>query len=52
MGMLISLGESELQDMIDNDHGAEITCHFCNEQFRVSEEELVILKSAAGAPIE
>lgn len=52
MGMLISLGESELQDMIDKDHGAEITCHFCNEQYRVSEDELVVLKSMAGAPIE
>lgn len=46
-GMLISLGPAELQSMIDEDHGAEINCHFCNEQYTVSEQELVALKQAA-----
>ena len=28
---LISLGEAELTDMIETEHGAELTCHFCNK---------------------
>lgn len=34
------LGEAEIQSMIDQDHGAEVTCHFCNEVYDVTEEEL------------
>ena len=37
------LGEAEIQSMIDEDHGAEATCHFCNEVYQVSEEELQAL---------
>jgi molecular chaperone Hsp33 len=38
--MLRSLGAAELQDMIATDHGAEITCRFCNEVYRLDEAEL------------
>ncbi len=38
--MLQSLGEAELRAMIEEDHGAEITCHFCNEVYRFDENEL------------
>ena len=38
---LISVGKSELQDMIEKDHGAELTCHFCNEKYQFSESDLV-----------
>lgn len=43
MGALRMLGEAELIDMIQTDKGAEATCHFCNEVYRVSESELVAL---------
>lgn len=38
--VLVSLGEDELSDMIENEHGAEITCHFCNTVYSFGEDEL------------
>lgn len=37
------LGEAEINAMIEEDHGAEATCHFCNEVYQVSEDELTSL---------
>lgn len=37
---LISLGTKELQEMIDEDHGAEAVCHFCNNKYQFDEKEL------------
>lgn len=37
------LGEAEIEAMIREDHGAEATCHFCNEAYQISEEELKAL---------
>jgi len=37
------LGEDELQDMIEKDNGAEATCHFCNEIYRTSSDQLAEL---------
>lgn len=34
------LGEDEIKAMIEEDHGADAKCHFCNEVYKVSEEEL------------
>lgn len=34
------LGEAELKDMIEKDGGAEGTCHFCNEIYRVGKSDL------------
>ncbi|GAB3054725.1 Hsp33 family molecular chaperone HslO [Virgibacillus ainsalahensis] len=38
------LGTEEVQDMIDEDHGAEASCHFCNETYHFTEKELEALK--------
>lgn len=38
------LGNEEIQNMIDEDHGAEATCHFCNEVYHFNESELEALK--------
>lgn len=40
---LITLGEHELQQMIDEDHGAEAVCHFCRSEYHFSEAELEVL---------
>lgn len=37
---LLTLGNTELQSMIDEDHGAEITCQFCGQTYQFSEQDL------------
>ena len=37
---LVSLGAGELTDMADEQHGAELQCHFCNKKYYFTEEEL------------
>ena len=44
--MLTSLHREDIQDMIDKDGGAEITCTFCNKKYYFNGEELAaILRS-------
>ncbi|SDQ04167.1 molecular chaperone Hsp33 [Virgibacillus subterraneus] len=43
---IIGLGSEEIQNMIDEDQGAEATCHFCNEVYQFSEQELETLKQS------
>jgi len=37
---LLSLGRKELEDMMAQQHGARLECHFCNETYYFSEEEI------------
>ena len=37
---LITVGKDELQAMIDEDHGAQLCCQFCNAKYDFSENEL------------
>lgn len=37
---IISLGKDEIKEMIDEDGKAEAQCHFCNEKYQFSKEEL------------
>jgi len=37
---LMSLGAKELLEMADEQHGAELQCHFCNKKYNFSEENL------------
>lgn len=37
---LITVGKEELQAMIDEDHGCEMTCQFCNQKYSFDESEL------------
>ncbi|MFB4168674.1 Hsp33 family molecular chaperone HslO [Virgibacillus sp. JSM 102003] len=43
---IIGLGSEEIQKMIEEDKGAEATCHFCNEIYHFSEQELETLKQS------
>lgn len=38
-----SLGKEEIEDMIEKDGKAEAQCHFCNEKYHISKEELISL---------
>jgi molecular chaperone Hsp33 len=40
LGALRTLPSEELNAMIQEDHGAEVTCHFCSDQYRFTEDEL------------
>ncbi|HEY8365219.1 MAG TPA: Hsp33 family molecular chaperone HslO [Haloplasmataceae bacterium] len=40
---LISLGKDELRKIIEQDKGAEVVCHFCNEKYQYTENELLDL---------
>ncbi|AOY76367.1 Hsp33 family molecular chaperone HslO [Clostridium formicaceticum] len=37
---LISIGKKELTEIIEEDEGAELVCHFCNEKHYFNKEEL------------
>jgi molecular chaperone Hsp33 len=44
---LISLGKEEIDDIIETEGYAEAQCHFCNETYQFSREELEELKEDA-----
>ena len=37
---LLTLQTKDLQEMIDEDHGCEIVCQYCNKKYQFSEEQL------------
>ncbi|MGX1433736.1 molecular chaperone Hsp33 [Cytobacillus horneckiae] len=45
--VIISLGQEEITDMIETDGKAEAQCHFCNEKYHYSKEDLEELKQEA-----
>ena len=44
---LISIGKEELEKMIQEDHKANLHCHFCGKEYDFTEEELKALLEAA-----
>ncbi len=44
---LISIGEKELREMIEEDGYAELTCQFCGKQYRFDRDELIALLQEA-----
>lgn len=46
---LATIGETDLTELIEQDHGAELTCQFCRSAYRFSEDDLrEILRRAHG----
>lgn len=45
---IISLGKDEIEQMIEEDHGAEAVCHFCGNKYHYSEAELKELAAEVG----
>ena len=43
--IISALGREEMQDMLTKDNGAELICHFCNEAYFITAEELTELLS-------
>ena len=41
---ILGLGKKEIQDMIEEDGKAEAVCHFCNEKYLFTKEELEELR--------
>lgn len=37
---IAALPDSDIREMMEEDHGAEAVCHFCNRRYEFSEEEL------------
>lgn len=44
---IVTLGEKEIEEMIDEDKGAEAVCQFCRTKYYFNEEELTKLKEEA-----
>lgn len=44
---IVTLGEAELTQMIEEDEGAEAVCHFCGEKYQFSADELTVLRDEA-----
>lgn len=44
---LVSLGRHEIDDIIETEGKAEAQCHFCNEKYQYSKEELEALRDEA-----
>ena len=44
---LISLGQKDLQSLIDEDQGAELVCHFCRSRYFFTTDELASLMREA-----
>ena len=43
---IAALPDSDIREMMEEDHGAEAVCHFCNRRYEFSEEELESMLSA------
>ena len=45
--VLITLGREELEDMIREQHGAQVNCHFCRKHYAFDADQLNLLLAAA-----
>jgi molecular chaperone Hsp33 len=43
LGVLVALGQAEMQDLLAKEEQTIVTCEFCNERYTISREELEAL---------
>lgn len=43
--LITNMPEDEIKEMIEQDHGAQAHCRFCNKEYRFSEEDLIRILS-------
>jgi molecular chaperone Hsp33 len=48
--LVSSVDRAELESMLAEDKGAAMTCHFCNETYRIDEPSLAGILEGKGAP--
>jgi molecular chaperone Hsp33 len=48
--IISALGREEVEDMIEKDNGAELICHFCNEAYQITGDELAGLRTSSFQP--
>ncbi|HJQ25003.1 MAG TPA: Hsp33 family molecular chaperone HslO [Blastocatellia bacterium] len=46
--IISSLGREEVEDMLAKDNGAQLICHYCNEAYQITGDELTGILSAAA----
>ena len=44
---ILSLGSDEIKSIIDENHEAQTTCHFCGSKYHFTEDELITLYEEA-----
>ncbi len=51
--ILVSIDNNELTEMIEKDHGAQITCAFCKKQYDFTEDDFkkILLTKEKNHPI-
>lgn len=50
--LVASIDRIELESMLAEDRGAAMTCHFCNETYRIDEPALAGILDSKGAAVE
>ncbi|MDT5294246.1 MAG: molecular chaperone Hsp33, partial [Acidobacteriota bacterium] len=48
VSLVSSIDGAELESMLREDRGASLTCHFCNETYRIDEPSLAEMVEKAG----
>lgn len=48
LGAMALVEAADLEELLQQDHGAEMTCHFCGEVYRFTEEELRAVQTGDG----
>lgn len=47
---LLSIGAKDIIEIIEEEHGAELNCHFCNKKYYFTEDDLKMLLDSAMRP--